>query len=1247
MKRFISNKGMLILIMGSLAINIAVGQTLESATKIQPPNAFDEYDIIDSYITEDLGEGWENSKNNMRGVEFQKLELDSNLQELPTFPMSEKNIYKGRVFLENRSGVIYSVVDPIAVEPKLNVKTSDYATINFSGEIEEPIFFYTYTNYEKNIKSYELYVYKELDRARINPIAVVTGENLGKDKPIIWDGKLEKEDRLESEENLFYILRVYDENGSFDETKEKVIDLKRFKTLSEKDKEDVTEDIKNKIYGTSSLQLQNIPVSGSKVRFFGRDLKGNSLVKIDNQKVDVDSKGDFIFETISDEPKKIYKLNVESGDTSVEYPIEVETQPNYEYLVGLADFYYGKNKISGSSSILENDPSFEPSYYNTGRLAAYYKAIKGKYKITAQADTWGKEIKNMFSDFHERDPNTIFRRIDNQYFPFNYGDESELYYDVETQGKAYLRVDWDKSQVLWGNYETGLDSGIYNEYNRSLYGARAEYNSLDTNTFGDSLYHIEGFASNPDTSYKRDKFLGSGGSIYYLSERDIVIGSAKLIVEITDKKTGRVTNRVPLTEGSDYTINELSGRIILSNPLSQTYFNKGSTDIIKDSPSGSANTYLVADYEYYSPMDDISNLSAGGRGQAWLTNNAAIGGTYVKENRKGDTTDYELASGDIVLKKSNGTYLKAEYSESKGNQLTQDSNWFSYNAGYDFIQQPIILDNAKGRAYYIEGALKPEDYFKKLNPNDTVKFWYSKKDKNFSTASENSGLEKEEYGIRAEHKANEKTKVYAEATKYTEKDFDDYGDSEGLQEENSVLLGVSYDYTDRLNFGLEGEYVKNKEDESQLITYNDNDLDTGEAFLLGARVGYEFSERLEGYTKLQSSVWRDKGYGTNNLITVGANMAVTEKLELGGAVSTGNQGDAVEAKLGYKYSPDYEIYTGYSYENEDDLTRDFTLGQKLAYNEKVDLYQEASLMKNYSEKGLLQGYGVDYKYRENLTLSFMYEKGDVEIYEGDVRRNTLSSGVRYESEKFYSRNRIEYGKDSGARDTKSLGFINNMKWNPAPEYTLFAEANYVSVKGDSFTLKRSNTNEYLNRSFDTNDKYYELGLGLGYRPIYNDRLNLISRWNYIYDTSGTGLVDSSAAMQFKAHIFSLEAIYDLTQKLSVAGKYAIRKDEVRLVSGGSWFDNTINLYALRATYEVIYRWDLFAEYHILENRGDDEVKQGVIAGIYRDINENLQLGVGYNFSKFTDDLSDLRYKSGGEELDYKSEGWFINLIGKF
>ena len=43
-------------------------------------------------------------------------------------------------------------------------------------------------------------------------------------------------------------------------------------------------------------------------------------------------------------------------------------------------------------------------------------------------------------------------------------------------------------------------------------------------------------------------------------------------------------------------------------------------------------------------------------------------------------------------------------------------------------------------------------------------------------------------------------------------------------------------------------------------------------------------------------------------------------------------------------------------------------------------------------------------------------------------------------------------------------------------------------------------------------------------------------------------------------------------------------------------------------------------------------------GIYRQLDSNIKLGAGYNFTDFSDDLTN---------LSYTYHGVFVNLIGKF
>lgn len=1227
-----------------LLILLALLTSSAQSEIIYPPNSLDEYEVIDLVENQRVDTPqWEFSDKNIKGLEFIEMDINSDPYEEKLGSQVEE-IYRGPIYLDN--GIIYNIVDPVAVDFKLDIKTFPTAYLNSRNQLEKPIKFFTYTNFKDNIKSYELIIFNSKDGNMVNPYAVVKGENLDTENGIEWNGDLTKGNVLSNEEDLAYVIRVYGESGEFDETKARYIKLERNIFGKVRSSEDEKR-LKNEIIGESNIKTENIVIPGSEIKFYGRDIPMGTEIKINNQVVEVDKMGSFIYEFVSNKEKEIYTVEVLNGDETNIYPMEVTTPKDYEYLVGLADFVYGKHSISGNDAILRNDPDFQASYYNTGRLAAYYKRIKGKYEITAQVDTWSKEIKHMFSDFHERDSDSIFRKIDKDYFRFNYGDDSEMYSDVDSQGKAYLRVDWDKSQVLWGNYNTGFDKGRYTQYNRSLYGGRGEYNSIKTNAFGESKNQLSVFASNPDTSYKRDKFLGTGGSVYYLSERDIVIGSAKLTVEIRDRATGRLITRETLTEGNDYVINELTGRIILNSPLAQRSFIDASEDIIKDNPSSSYNSYLITDYEYYSTGNDISNLVTGVRGKTWMSDHVAIGGTYIKEDREDEISDYELKSGEITFKKSNGTYLKGELSETEGNQLTKDSNWASYNGGFDFIQQPLIEEDIGGRAYYLEGRLAFNDYFEIFNPQDHVTFWYSDKEKGFSTASEVSGIEKNEFGIKINHQRTEDLNLYIESKYYKEESFDELDIQDGYKEEKKLVLGGDYKVNERFRVGLEGEYLEAEDDKSDLVTLDNDYLDNGKAVLLGTKISYQLNEKVETYTKLQSSVWREEGYGANNLVTVGSNIRVTEKLEAGLGYSTGNRGDGAEVNLTYQHSPDYEVYTGYHFQNEDDLDTNLTLGQKFSYTDSTNLYQESSLVDNNSEKGLLQAFGVDYSYDSNWTMGVLYQMGDVEISEGDIERHTIASSLRYESRKFFSKHKLEYGKDSGARDSDSWGTINKAKWMPTKEYTIFGEANYIVTEGDLLTLKRDSDGDEYRSQIDTDHKYYELGLGFAYRPIFNDRLNVISQWNYLHDVVGSGAINSATSFSEKAHVFSVEAIYDLSQRMNVAGKYAIRKDEVRLSSGGDWFNNTLNLYAVRVNYEVIYQWDLFAEYHWLENREDSEVKHGAIVGIYRDITENLQIGAGYNFSDFSDDLTDMDYVDGGVDLDYKSEGWFINFIGKF
>jgi len=80
------------------------------------------------------------------------------------------------------------------------------------------------------------------------------------------------------------------------------------------------------------------------------------------------------------------------------------------------------------------------------------------------------------------------------------------------------------------------------------------------------------------------------------------------------------------------------------------------------------------------------------------------------------------------------------------------------------------------------------------------------------------------------------------------------------------------------------------------------------------------------------------------------------------------------------------------------------------------------------------------------------------------------------------------------------------------------------------------------------------------------------------------------------------------------------------------------LYILRADWHVVRKWDVMVEGRMLKLPQAGDRRSGFLTGIYRHIGDHLKLGAGYNFTDFSDDLTD---------LSYDSKGVFINVIGKF
>lgn len=920
-------------------------------------------------------------------------------------------------------------------------------------------------------------------------------------------------------------------------------------------------------------------------------------------------------------------------------PIEMSIDKNYHFLVGIADVKIGRNKVEKSSELLLQNSEYDEGMFDEGRLAFYTRNRIGKYSIVAQMDTENQELKHIFDGLGKRDNREIFKDMEREDKGYTFGDDSYSMMDVESQGQFYLRVEWDKNKTMWGNYSSSVENGEYLSYSKSLYGAQFIGASQDVTSYNEDRYSGTAFFSNPETLSEYNIFLATGGSLYYLKNRDLVEGSEEVTIEVINQKTGQKVKEVSLSEGDDYAINNIQGRIILNEPLFQ-YGYKELGDVIKDNPISDYKTYLKVQYEYYDRNGLYSSdYTAGGSGKYWINDNIQIGAAYVESTELEEK--YELKGLSGVIRKTENTYIEWEYAQSEGKKFGR--GFYSSTGGLNFRDINYIdrdeededenFENS-GDAYQIRGVLSLNELSDKFTEGSMAEFWYNKKDGGFSVDSLDDGSTDTEYGFKSDYIVNER---FFLTTEFSRTESEDEGEKDVEQE---ITAQGTYSVNDKMSVAVAIRSSDNSEDGE-----DSSDSDSGGHFTsdgyesdgigksvdVGVTVNYQFTDNTSGYVGVQKAISTDK-VDTNDIMgSIGGSTKLFDKLTLTGDYAAGNEESAGVIQAAYAISESYEAYVNLEQERMyDGTSNDISFGQKVLIGNKYEVFQENQLSKD-SDSGeeLTQVYGLNINITEELKVGIGYEQGDLDEEDGKSKRNSVSTNLYYDDRKrFKYNNRLEMIKDKGNEDyTIEWLTVNDIRYKYNEEWTAVGKLDF------------SITEDKKNGGYDS--KFMELGIGGAYRPIWNDRLNMLWKYTYLYDLNGVDEDDdySFGDLDERSNIFSLDAVYSLTKKLDIGGKWAYKKAEMKAANDeDEWFSAETTLYAISMSYNFYKNWRISGEYHWLISDTDNEKKEGAMAGIDYDIHENLRIGIGYNFTDFSDDL---RYD------DYKAGGVYINIIGRF
>jgi hypothetical protein len=852
---------------------------------------------------------------------------------------------------------------------------------------------------------------------------------------------------------------------------------------------------------------------------------------------------------------------------SAEAAAEVESFYEGEFFIGLAELYYGSNSIESSVELIEESDQFSEEV-DMGRIAFYLKGkIKGKYLITAWFDTEEEKLDELFKNLDEKKKETPFEKIDaEKYYPV-YGDDSQVYSEVNTAGKLYLALESDTFRALWGNYRVNYDQNSLVNLRKSIYGLNLSY---------ENRFFADAFLQQPFTIRVQDELELTGGSLYYLRNDDITTGSESITLELKDAATGRVIESENLEAGRDYEINYLQGRLILKNRRKLT----ADRDLIEDE-NGEDKYYITVNYEadYNSAADSYDNY---GIEAGYKLNKDLVLSLQQTEEASLSDDDYKLRGISLKYNPNSKRKISVEWAESS--ELAAD-RYFSDDGGLNYKE--ISLTSAEeAEAFNLE-------FKEELTDKIYIDSYYSNQEAGFNSSSSFLEEDRTDYGLKTVYSG----KKYSSSLSYAQS-------SEGDKDTELTTLAAQVDYSPKTDISLE---LKNKNEKAE-NSESENTLTAA----LG--LDYRLGDQRSIYAEQQLTLSGDRD--DYNITTLGGR-ADFEKWSFNAEAEAGDK-ESLSLGTAYRINEESELYT----ELERDIAEEKNtalFGSSSSLNDKTDIYGEYRIEDGETERENSNIIGIDYSPLAGLVMSLDYSRSDVIRDEGeDFKRDIIGFGTSYSRNNLQSSARLEYRKDGGSEDLEQFFYKSDLSWNYSQALSL--------VSGIEYSIEKR----------DKEDEYLDGNLGFAYRPVEHDRLNILGQYTYLKKDNNLNEADFGIYPAEKSQVFALDFIFEINPKWELAEKLAYKNGEVKLNSlSDDWTSSETYLWVNRLNYDLREDIQLFTEYRILENKLAQDRKSGFLLGGYKRFENNLKLGVGYNFTDFNDDLTD---------LSYEADGWFVNII---
>jgi len=1076
--------------------------------------------------------------------------------------------------------------------------------------------FQMYNNYSSFINRAEIRIFEPGQSLQAAPVEVVAVDEAGLAR---WQPATAMVTGPERE--LKYLLRAYDSNGNFDETDSRPLWLYREQSpgqIAAPDGPPPRELLA--AYGQNDIARQQIPLGSGTVKVQGSHIPSDHSVWVAGRQIPVDPQGNFAAEEIL--PRGAHTVEVAvldpEGNGSL-YLRDLEFKSKDLFYLGVADLTLSNNRASGPADLLQGANTAQPYDSSVdGRLAFYVNGpLNDRWKLTASADTREGPVKNLFSNFLDKSPDSLFRRMDPNYHLPTFGDDSVVEEMAPTLGKLYVKANRGENYALWGNFKVGYMGNELAHVDRGLYGANVHFGTAALTRFGERRISIDGFAAEPGTLPSYEEFRGTGGSVYYLRRQDILRGSERVRIELRDKDSGIVTGVVNLRYGVDYDIDYLQGRLLLSEPLSST---ADDNLLVRNSGLSGNDANLVVRYEYTPGFDKLDAVAVGGQGHYWLNDHMRFG--LTSNANQGDANS-NLGAADLTFRKSTDSWFKVQAARSNG---LLSSSLQSNDGGFGFrgLDDASFTDS-NALAYRADLSVGFNDFFN--GREGRMAFYMQNLASGYSAPGQATIKDAKYYGGTFRMPI---TNQFSLAVK-----GDQRMEDQGL-ETRAIEADVVSKLTERwsVSTGLRNDFRK---DRSLVVPLTQ---EQGERTDAVAQVTFDPHSIWRAYAFVQDTIASSGDRPNNGRVGGGGSYRATERMRIDAEISDGDLGFGARVGTNYLYSERTSLYLNYALENErtDNGTQarrgNLVSGAKRRLSDSSSVYFEERYQDHGSLSGLTHATGINLVANERWNFGASTEFGKLGDSQTGAETNRRATGIRlgYGANAMQLSSAIEYRRDDAEQlDTthteRTVWLLrNNFKFTLTPDWRVIGKLNY--------SVSDSSLGEFYAGG------YTEAVVGYAYRPVKNDRLNLLTKYTYFYNVPTTDqitLQNTAAEFIQKSHITSFDVTYDFSANWSLGTKYAYRLGQVSLDRQvRDFFDNTAQLGVWRADWRFRKGWESLVEFRMLALKDVSQRRRGALTAIYRYFGKNLKVGAGYNFTDFSDDLTD---------LSYDHRGVFVNIVG--